>query len=64
MRLNLAIMLYLATLMLLAVQVPALMMLPYSASTASVTSGVLPLVIFLMVVKRCSLSPGLIRSGL
>ncbi|MOA19859.1 hypothetical protein D3C78_1402660 [compost metagenome] len=53
-----------ATLMLLALWVPAVMIWPYRASTRSATSGVEPEVIFLMVVTRCSLSPGLMRSGL
>ncbi|MNE81143.1 hypothetical protein D3C80_1777730 [compost metagenome] len=53
-----------ATLMLLALWVPAVMTWPYRASTRSATSGVEPEVTFLMVVTRCSLSPGLMRSGL
>ncbi len=35
-----------------------------AASTSSATSGVEPEVTFLMVETRCSLSPGLMRSGL
>ena len=53
-----------ATRMLLALCVPAVMMLPYRASTKSATSGVEPEVTFMMVSRRCCLSPGLIRSGL
>ena len=53
-----------ATFRLLAWCVPAVMIWRYSASTASATSGVLPLVIFLMVVRVLTLSPGLMRSGL
>ena len=53
-----------ATRMLDALWVPAVMICAYSASTKSATSGVEPEVIFLMVVSRCCLSPGLMRSGL
>ena len=53
-----------ATLIELALWVPAVMIWAYSALTASATSGVLPLVTFLMLGRRCSLSPGLMRSGL
>ena len=53
-----------ATLMELALCVPAVMMEAYSASTNEATSGVEPEVTLRMVVSRCSLSPGLMRSGL
>lgn len=53
-----------ATLIELALCVPAVMMLAYKESTISAISGVLPLVIFLIFVSVFTLSPGLIRSGL
>jgi hypothetical protein len=53
-----------ATRMLEALCVPAVMICRYSASTRSAASGVEPLVTLLMVSMRCSLSPGLTRSGL
>ncbi|MNT47901.1 hypothetical protein D3C72_1846530 [compost metagenome] len=53
-----------ATRMLDALCVPAVMISLYSWSTSSATSGVEPEVTFLIVLTRCSLSPGLIRSGL
>ena len=53
-----------ATLMLLALWVPAVMMLAYSASTKFAAAGVEPLVTLRMVVTRCALSPGLMCSGL
>ena len=43
---------------------PVAGMAAYSASTSSAMAGVLPLVTFLIVGRRCSLSPGLMRSGL
>ncbi|CAB3745231.1 hypothetical protein LMG1860_06266 [Achromobacter denitrificans] len=53
-----------ATRMLDALCVPAVMICWYSWSTSSATSGVEPEVTFLIVLTRCSLSPGLMRSGL
>ncbi len=53
-----------ATLMQLALCVPAVMIEPYRRSTKSATSGVEPEVTLRMVVTRCCLSPGLMRSGL
>ncbi|MNO00637.1 hypothetical protein D3C81_2205660 [compost metagenome] len=53
-----------ATRMLAALCVPAVMISLYSWSTSSATSGVEPEVTFLIVLTRCSLSPGLMRSGL
>ena len=53
-----------ATLIELALWVPAEIIEPYSASTKSATSGVEPEVTLRMLVTRCSLSPGLMRSGL
>ena len=38
--------------------------LPFTLISARPPSGVLPLVTFTIVVSLCSLSPGLIRSGL
>ncbi|MEB3234425.1 MAG: hypothetical protein VKM98_03260 [Cyanobacteriota bacterium] len=37
---------------------------PYNPSTQAATSGVLPLVTLVIVVSLCSVSPGLMRSGL
>ena len=53
-----------ATFKELARKVPFFRMARYSASTASAASGVEPEVIFRILVSVCSLSPGLIRSGL
>ena len=53
-----------ATFMLLALWVPAVMIVWYRLSTKSATSSVDPAVTFLMDGSRCSLSPGLILSGL
>lgn len=53
-----------ATLILEALCVPAVIILAYTVSTVFAISGVLPLVIFLILVKVLTLSPGLIRSGL
>ena len=53
-----------ATRMLGALWVPAVMMPAYSASTNSAASGVEPEVTFTIELTRCSLSPGLMRSGL
>jgi hypothetical protein len=50
--------------MLEALCVPAVMMVPYSASTKSAASGVEPEVTFGMSGRRRSRSPGLMRSGL
>lgn len=47
-----------------ALCVPAVTIDEYTTSTKSAISGVEPEVIFIIVVKRLSLSPGLIRSGL
>jgi len=52
-----------ATLMDDARCVPAVTTFLYNSSTFLPTSGVDPAVTFLMVVKVCTLSPGLIRSG-
>ena len=52
-----------ATLRLGALWVPASIMLLYSSSTISATSGVDPEVTFLILVNVLILSPGLIRSG-
>ena len=53
-----------ARLMLDALCVPTVMMERYSWSTKSATSGVEPEVTLRIVVSRCCLSPGLMRSGL
>ncbi len=53
-----------ATRMLEALWVPAVMIERYRRSTNSATSGVEPEVTLRIVVRRCCLSPGLMRSGL
>ena len=53
-----------ATRMLDARWVPAGMMLAYSVSTNAAAAGVDPEVTYTIVSRRCSRSPGLIRSGL
>ncbi len=53
-----------ATLMLGARWVPAVMIVRYSASTNSAAAGVEPEVTLVIVSRRRSRSPGLIRSGL
>jgi hypothetical protein len=52
-----------ATLIELALSVPAVIIYLYSWSTVSVISGVEPEVTFKVLVIRCSLSPELMRSG-
>jgi hypothetical protein len=49
--------------MQLALWVPAVITLRYSASMKSAASGVEPEVTFRMLVTRWALSPGLMRSG-
>ena len=53
-----------ATLMLLALWVPTVIISLYNSSTKSEINGVEPEVIFLIFEIVCSLSPGFIRSGL
>ena len=52
-----------ATLILLALCVPATIISLYNSSTSKAISGVDPAVTFLMSTNVCFLSPGLIRSG-
>ena len=52
-----------ATLMLLALKVPAVIIDAYNWSICSAISGVEPEVTFLILVKVLILSPGLILSG-
>ena len=52
-----------ATLIEGALYVPASIIVPYSLSTLSATSGVDPEVTFLIFVRVFTLSPGLILSG-
>ncbi len=52
-----------ATLILLALCVPAIIISWYSSSTSVAILGVEPAVTFLMLTILCFLSPGLIRSG-